>query len=149
MLTGKKIWGLNSELFKKEKRKCKRCKEIKSLSQFWKNKSNPQGYDVECKYCSKTRQKDEWKRFASQPVRMYQKLQRIALGYRAKKGYSQHKLEISKDEFIKWYSNQDKYCTYCGLSLDEFLKIRKHFGKLTQKTNKFGLDRKEGFFQGQ
>ena len=42
---------------------------------------------------------------------------------RGQKGHSQHKLLITKDEFIKWYNNQTKTCAYCGLSIDEYLKI--------------------------
>ena len=137
------MWGLNRELLKKGKRKCKSCQQILNISNFWKDKRNQGGLDTRCKDCCKARQRSEWKRFGSQPIRTYQKLQQLCLGIRSKKGHSQHKLKITKDEFIEWFNRQDKNCVYCGLDLEEFVKVRKHFGKLAQKTNKLGIDRKE------
>jgi len=132
----------NAYYFTVGKRHCRKCKEIKSLSEFWKEKSRSQGYSPTCKNCSKARQRSEWKRFGMQPVRMYQRLQQLTLGSRSKKNYVQHKLLINKEEFIEWYNKQKKQCVYCGLNLEEFLKIKKYLNKFMQKTNRFGIDRK-------
>lgn len=62
---------------------------------------------------------------------------------RGQKGHSQHKLLITKNEFIKWYNNQTKTCAYCGLSIEEYSKIKKYLNKHMQKATKFGIDRKD------
>lgn len=133
---------INDKLFSEGKIICIKCKKIKNISNFWKDRTRRHGYDKACKECTKKRQRNEWRRFGSQPIRMYQRLQQNTLG-RAKKGFDKHKLNISKEDFITWYNNQEKKCDYCKLSLDEFLRVRKYFGKQTQKTSRFGIDRKD------
>jgi hypothetical protein len=130
------------ELFKDGKIKCKTCKQEKNLSEFWKDKSRKRGHDTQCKDCSKKRQRNEWSRFSDHPARMYNRLLQLCSGARVKKGLSQHKLNISKQDFIKWYSAIEKKCEYCNLELESFKKINKYFGKQTQATSRFGIDRK-------
>lgn len=133
----------NDQLFDQGKRHCKICKEIKILNDFWKDKNRRNGYDAACKKCTKKRQRGEWKRFGSQPIRMYQRLQQSTQGKRSKKGLYRHQLTISKEEFIEWYNSQAKVCVYCKLDLNQFLKVRNKFGKQAQKTSRFGIDRKD------
>lgn len=37
----------------KPKKQCSKCRDRKDLSQFWKNKASPDGYDWKCKKCSR------------------------------------------------------------------------------------------------
>jgi len=130
------------ELFKKGLLNCKTCKEHKKITEFWKDKSRKRGYDSQCKDCSKKRQRNEAIKFGHLPYKMYMKLLQLCSGVREKKGLSQHKLNISRQEFIKWYSEIEKKCEYCDLELENFRSIKKYFGKHTQATSKFGIDRK-------
>ena len=41
-----------------ETKKCSRCKEIKNVSMFWKNKSNNDGYHWHCKKCASILKKE-------------------------------------------------------------------------------------------
>ena len=133
----------NLKLFQEGKRRCRICKVIKLLNEFWKDKSKPQGYGALCKECDKKRQRNEWKRFGSQPVRMFQRLYQLCSGYRAKKNHLNHKLDISQKEFVDWYSKQEKICYYCGFTLEEFLSIKSNFiNTQISNTTRFGIDRK-------
>tara|TARA_Y100000294_G_C8521285_1_gene323001 strand:- start:625 stop:1236 length:612 start_codon:yes stop_codon:yes gene_type:complete len=133
----------NAYYFSIGKRYCLKCKTIKSPSEFYKRKGNKQGLTSQCKICQKARQDLDLKKFGSQPIKMYQKMKFGTLGLRAKKGHSQHKLQITKDEFIKWYNNQTKTCAYCELSIEEYIKIKKHLNRFMQKVSRFGIDRKD------
>ena len=130
------------ELFKEGLIRCKSCKKTKSLDNFWKDKGRKRGYDPQCKDCSKKRQRNEWERFGSQPNRMFNRLIQLTSGTRATKGHQRHKLKISKKDFYTWYQNIEKKCVYCEYNLNEFNQIKKHFSKQIQKTQRFGIDRK-------
>jgi len=145
----------NAYYFSIDKRYCSKCKTVKSLSELYKSKANTQGRVSHCKSCMlanynpstvrQTRQKNEWKGYEPQPKKIYQSLKNMTLGTstRGQKGHSQHKLLITKDEFIKWYNNQTKTCAYCGLSIEEYLKINKHLNRYMQKAKRLGVDRKD------
>jgi len=47
-------------------------------------------------------------------------------------------LKISRDEFVVWYSNQRKQCTYCGIP-EEKIHLLKSINGYTSK--KLGIDR--------
>jgi len=135
---------INKKLFEDQKRKCKTCKEIKPLKNFWKDKSRYQGYDTQCKICSKSRQVNEWGRFGSNPLRMFRRLQQLRHGKR-KDFEGSHSLKINKEAFIKWYTSQTKQCYYCNLNLKQFISITPYLTGLAKRAKKFGLDRKDNF----
>lgn len=45
-------------------------------------------------------------------------------------------LKITKDEFVKWYLDQDQKCLYCGRTLEQ-----SQTDTLNKKTNRLTIDR--------
>ena len=55
-----------------KEKECKKCKDIKIISRFSKDKKTPDGYDYQCKDCRKI-QKREWRKNNSEHVSDYDK----------------------------------------------------------------------------
>lgn len=47
-------------------------------------------------------------------------------------------LKISKEDFVKWYNEQEKVCFYCGRTLEE---IKKEDDRVNRGINRFSIDR--------
>jgi len=87
---------------------CTKCKKIKFLSEFWKNKTGKDGLFTHCKSCmsavnikatKKYRNKKPWKA----RLVLYNK---------------RHKSDLKEKDIINLFNKQDKTCALCGLELD-------------------------------
>ena len=85
-------------------RKCQKCKKEKSLTEFYRNKSKPQGRTYVCKQCDKETSNERYrKKRERNPITYYQKDRRY---------YLKHKKEIA-DKLKKWYhKNRNKILAY-------------------------------------
>jgi len=66
-----------------------------------------------------------------------------------KKGYPRNNLlNISKEEFVKWYNQEEKICYYCKRTLKE---IKEENDRMNEKINRLTIDRannKRGYEKG-
>ena len=60
----------------------------------------------------------------------------ISLRNRKRKDFN-----LNKEEFIKWYENQDKKCSYCNLTLEEIRKLPSPYNRKNGLA-KYSIDRK-------
>lgn len=133
---------------------CKRCKEHKSLSSFYIRTENGRPKQP-CKACIAARRKAyrqskaseiaernrKWAKANAAHLRaQHRKYRETPEGawsqFLSHKKEGKHGLRIGKDAFIRWYSEQDKRCHYCGLTADEANQL---LGYLTANTRRYRL----------
>lgn len=107
-------------------KKCSKCGLEKSIDEFWKSKRYKDKHYPSCKDCQRKnnihwldKNKDYYRGYAllreKSPQRIFQRIKD-----RAKKvGIP---LSFSQTQFVEWYANQDKQCTYCGIRLEDLGK---------------------------
>lgn len=62
--------------------------------------------------------------------------------YISLKNRKRNDFDLNKEEFIKWYENQDKKCSYCNLTLEEIRKLPSPYNRKNGLT-KYSIDRKD------
>lgn len=69
------------------------------------------------------------RRYDNSPFGIYKKLRQSIRG---------HKVVITQEEFVKWYSSQQQICCYCGITLEQ-MKLNKD--SYNDKINRMTIDR--------
>jgi hypothetical protein len=100
-----------------EIKKCSKCKKIKPLEDFYKNKSDSSGYGAYCKECSKTYHKDNRERRNNQSKEWY-------------KNNYKHRKEYRKTNFVKYRENLKRW------RLKNLEKARAYINKYNSKKYK-------------
>lgn len=159
----------NKKLALKSKQKqCTKCKILKNKSEFYKEKKSIDGFHIYCKECLRKNQKI-YKLNNIDKVRLRNKaykerikkedpdrLKNHDLKYRnsARGHYTKIKqrdeernterLEINFKKFEDWFECQNYACNYCGISHENFMKVRKKitYGKISRYKS-LTIDRKD------
>jgi len=129
-------------------KECSRCKIKKHIKEFTKDKYTKDGLDCWCKKCKKEWQSSKKGKKAMNRYNRSLKGKKTAKKYyysvkgqKTKRCYSQtpegiyahikgganHRsivFNLIKEDFVKWYENQEKICIYCGRIEDEAIKDR-------------------------
>ena len=91
-----------------EKKRCCRCKEIKSSSEFHKCSATSDGLKSYCKLCRK--------KIAAVRIRKPEHIYRRMKDRARTRKYGAIPVSITKERFVQWYTEHPKTCTYCGVS---------------------------------
>ena len=121
-------------------KQCRKCKEVKPLTDFHKNKSRKDGCNSQCKQCVRNYQTENKSRFKQH----YQDNKpRFAL--RARRNHLRREYGISLDDYQNLLKNQNGVCKICkrhenknlqgGLSVDHCHKTGKVRGLLCRECN--------------
>ena len=90
-------------------KRCTKCGELKPLSDFGKHKLGINGINYWCKECVRK----HTKAYRDSPAGIYTNL----------KGVKKHRkgieFEMSRQEFVEWYKDQEKTCAYCDIPEDK------------------------------
>lgn len=118
---------------------CSTCKKELSLGFFYKNKSKKNGLSSQCKECYRKYKKNHRKEISEYNKEYHQnnkeKISKcdkkygqtssgIYTGIKRSARKRNIQFEISQEEFINWYENQELKCTYCNI-LQKLLKLLK------------------------
>jgi hypothetical protein len=150
-------------------KKCAKCDKIKNKTEFYAVKSGSiDGYHSYCKQCVLFSQKDYRERNETeikQRDKIYRKRRleddrhysaKLNQNWRltAKGAYAtllnRHKsknrrgaanFNISYEDFENWYDNENKCCSYCGVSQSDYQKISFNLVGVARKTNVLTIDR--------
>ena len=110
-------------------KECTKCGVIKLLSEFSKHRLSPDGHAYQCKECNAKRAK-VWR---ASPEGIYHNIQGRA-NYLHKHSPKRFKpVLITKDEFVKWYGEQPKYCVYCDISEEDVKIWNDHLNSYVKK----------------
>lgn len=88
------------KLITEEKSYCGKCKEIKSLSEFYKNKSHPLGISHYCITCSKQSQQEKYKKYGRSKI--------------LRNNEYQKKYNITTEKYEEMLKNQNFCCAICN-----------------------------------
>lgn len=106
----------------KEKR-CRVCGKVKLISEFNKNACKNDGYNCECKECSRKyikqyylKNKEKWKTSHKKTV-INNPIRNWCRSTRARHKNDGFIVMITNDELEKW-ANFHKHCEFCGIELD-------------------------------
>jgi hypothetical protein len=129
-------------------KQCTRCKQIKNIIEFTKDKYNSDGLDNWCKDCKRIWQSSKRGKEAMNRYNRSPKGKKTAKKYYySKKGQKRYKnysltpqgifahikgganhrkilFDINKEDFVEWYNNQTKKCIYCDRIEIEAIKDR-------------------------
>jgi len=103
---------------KEQTKQCTKCKKVKSLSEFGKNKQAKDGKTYWCLQCKREYNAE----FRLTPKGIYQQLKGRT------KFYDRHPVTITQEEFVEWYENQPQKCHYCGIPIEHMEYVMKHYG---------------------
>lgn len=95
-------------------KKCTKCLLIKSVTDFYKNHTNRDDYDIYCKLCSRDKSFD----FRSTLNGFLNKLIYSAKQRTKKKNDNNFEMTITKEELLEIYTNQDGLCYYSELRMN-------------------------------
>ena len=84
---------------------CTKCGETKPLSEFGKHRGTKDGLNSWCKVCDRKK----YREYIKTPSGIYTNI-KGRLNY-----YKTKNLNISRKDFIEWYSSVEKRCIYCGI----------------------------------
>lgn len=127
---------------------CHKCKKDKNISQYFRSKRNKSGILGTCKDCVQdSNRKWRIKKYGS--VNGYHKeyCNKIQGGnpgviYSKKKCNAKSngiEFLLKRDEFISWYKEQPRQCTYCGLPEHEISRLTAYMPNTN--THRLTLDR--------
>lgn len=104
-------------------KKCSKCKRVLPISSFGKHRHCKDGINPECKECNRERNRI----FRQTPIGMY-----TAFKGRAK-FYNTKPFQLTKEEFLQWFSDQPKKCVYCDIHLDDLPKLSDPFNNVSHR----------------
>jgi len=106
-------------------KKCTKCKQIKPLTEFGKNKQSKDGITYWCLQCKREYAKDYAVKHRHDPDVIYKKLSFNAINFGKR-------FVLSIDEFREWYPKQEFKCGYCDLPEDDLKNITDTFIKISE-----------------
>lgn len=115
---------------------CTLCGGTKPFEEFTKHRQMKDGLSYWCKTCNNARTKA----FRESPSGIYTSIvgrQNFRKTHPERKR-SQSPINISREDFIKWYETTPKLCAYCGLSHDDIHRINDTHNN---KVNRLTIDR--------
>lgn len=68
--------------------------------------------------------------------------------YEKNQAYRYKPVHISREDFIKWYDNEPKYCVYCGLSEDRMSEVDDFYNSKGKKLSVDAKDNTLGYIEG-
>jgi 5-methylcytosine-specific restriction endonuclease McrA len=127
---------------------CSKCKKIRRIENFNKDKTHRDGLQSRCKFCRniwRVKNKAKLRKRAKIYYDTHQdKIKSTYYSpagiYTSLKARAKHRniiFDINKVNFINWYENQKQICHYCSRTLKEINQIK--FGR----SNKLTIDRKD------
>ena len=116
---------------------CTRCGETKPLSAFSKHRLSSDGHAYQCKECNAKRAR-EWRKT---PVGIYTNIKGRVNHYKHKP------LEITKEDFVRWYTTQERHCVYCDLSEDDLWILQEQYDNRVHRLTVDCKDNKAGYVQ--
>lgn len=86
---------------------CSTCREVKPVSDYWKNRAQPDGLHSQCKDCNKAARNDLRRRVGPQSGREWN---------RANPHYalSRKGVDVSADDYFRLLAEQGGRCAICG-----------------------------------
>ena len=120
---------------------CSKCKEIKLIKDFYKDKYKKNGYVSSCKSCCYiiTKKYSQSLKGKICQKKYYSSMKGI---YNQLKTTSKRKniiFTLNKKEFVTWYSKQLKQCVYCRRQDYEIIK------DYNGRHNRLSIDKKDNF----
>lgn len=132
-------------------KRCKKCGEIKPVSEFGKMRTDKSQLQSMCKEC--------WRKWYYSAIGMYTQLKSRLKHHnypKEEKGKNISKKKLKKyelmpqEEFFDWYNHTERKCCYCDISeqslkiLEKIMQKRKIFaGKRTLSVARLHLERKD------
>ena len=140
---------------------CARCGLEKELSEFYVNSHNKDGLHSYCKTCNKEKaaaymktymKTDKGKAALSRAIkdvdRGYYRFGKGAIPIFAKEHKKEEYLSsLTAESLEKWWHGQADNCSYCGISLDEYLGLRDFI--LSYKGGNFEINKFKRFYRSQ
>ena len=123
-------------------KKCSRCGEIKPLSGFSEISRIKSGYSSWCKECNNKHSRE----FSKTPSGIYTTIKGRVKFRNKFKNY--HSLSISREDFIRWYNEQNKNCIYCSISEEELQTLPDQFNNNSKRLTIDCKDSKNGYSKG-
>jgi len=118
------------EFINKKLRKCYKCKKVFGLNHknFNYDKSQSGGFPYLCKKC----QREKGRQYVKKRTKTIPSIYKLIL-WRNK-----FKVNISMQNFEKWYNSQEKICVYCGIKEEDLLNDNLQLGR---RVNRLTIDR--------
>lgn len=122
-------------------KECTKCGVEKPLSAFSKHRLSKDGHAYQCKECNSTRAK-AWR---GTPIGIYTNIKGRANYLNKKKPARFKPVLVTQDEFVEWYTKQDRICAYCSILEDDLWILREHFDNRVYRLTVDNKDNKLGY----
>jgi len=135
---------------------CSHCKKRKNLSEFPKNKNTKSGIHIWCKECCNEKNRKSYRKHRKKRIKKTSEYHRKMHNIYIKRWAIKHpdirkyinlkskckkkkRILLSREDFLKWYREQEKKCYYCGIP-EGYLRSGKWKNGVSGKT--LWVDRK-------
>ena len=119
-------------------KRCTGCGRELPLSAFGKHSITKDGLNHQCKECNRRR----GQKYRHTPEGVYHLCKTNA------KHNSHKPMEISKEDFLKWYNSQERVCVYCGIKEEDLPKINDSMNNTAVRLTVDCVDNKAGYVLG-
>lgn len=99
---------------------CTHCGTEKPISAFTKHRLSKDGHAYQCRECGAKRSKA----FRSSPSGIYTNFKGRQEFYKNHGHWRYKPIKLSREEFIEWYTKQEKTCVYCDINENELRLVK-------------------------
>jgi len=119
-------------------KKCTKCGETKSLSEFGKHSASKDGINPWCKKCVNASSR-KWSKTSAG----------IYSGITGRTNYYKRKqVHIDREDFIEWYDTQQRICVYCDILEKNLYILQEHYGSVKTRLTVDCMDNTLGYSKG-
>lgn len=120
---------------------CTLCGEMKPFSEFTKHRQMKDGLSYWCRECNNKRTKA----FRESPSGIYTNIKGRSTYYKAKGSKFYKPINISREEFIVWYTTQERKCVYCDLPEKYLYLMKEDFNGRVSRLEVDCMDNNRGY----
>ena len=102
---------------------CTKCGVEKPLTEFGKHRLSKDGHAYRCKECARKHSNA----YSITSAGIYNQIKGRSNFYKRKGSKFYKPLNISKEDFIKWYESQERICVYCDIPEEKMKLIAEDF----------------------
>lgn len=110
---------------------CTLCGETKPFEDFTKHRQMRDGLSYWCKTCNNARTKA----FRESPSGIYTSIKGRTKFYKKNYNIRYKPVNVSREDFVTWYKDEPKSCTYCGVSESQLKRLNgPHYNRVHRLT---------------
>jgi len=123
---------------------CKKCDRTLPIDNFHNDKNSKDGKAFYCKDCIS----EYGRKYRDTPEGIYANIKSRSNYYKRTGSKFYKPLNMSQDDFVSWYVNEEKQCHYCDIPEDKLWIIQEDFDRRVSRLEVDCMDNSVGYEEG-